>query len=89
MRVTKSIVFECGNVSLTVLLDDDFEKYGDGVGFFEVFGSKVCWDNLAYFEDLKFKKFKKDLDDEFKGREKEIYKAVKKLLKEAKKKGLL
>ena len=89
--MTRAVVLEHGNVQLTILVSEDLSMWRGGVGFFEVVGIKdICWDNLEYFSNLPFKKFKEDFRQEELGsfeelgyKLKDIYKSVKKLLKDA------
>ena len=89
--MTRAVVFEHGNVKLTILVSEDLSMWRGGVGFFEVVGIEdICWDNLEYFSNLPFKKFKEDfrqeeLDsfEELGYKLKDIYKSIKKLLKDA------
>ena len=89
--ITRAVALEHGNVKLTILVSEDLSMWRGGVGFFEVVGVKdICWDNLEYFSNLPFKKFKEDfrqeeLDsfEELGYKLKDIYKSIKKLLKDA------
>ena len=90
--ITRAVALEHGNVKLTILVSEDLSMWRGGVGFFEVVGVKdICWDNLEYFSNLPFKKFKEDFKQEELDRFeelgyklKDIYKSVNKLLKDAK-----
>lgn len=89
--MTRAVVLEHGNVKLTILVSEDLSMWRGGVGFFEVVGIRdICWDNLEYFSNLPFKKFKEDfrqeeLDsfEELGYKLKGVYKSIKKLLKDA------
>lgn len=89
--ITRAVALEHGNVKLTILVSEDLSIWRGGVGFFEVVGIRdICWDNLEYFSNLPFKKFKEDfrqedLDrfEELGYKLKDIYKSIKKLLKDA------
>lgn len=93
MEFTKSIRIEHGDVSLTIIVDDDLKKLNSECGYIEIMNTKVCWDNLPYFKSISRKELKKDCNNEekliLKGRYKKVLKTIKKLLKEAEKHGIL
>lgn len=96
-KINYTVELYLGDVALTICTDKKFKGGDKNFGFITVGGlindDKNCfWDNLDWFDGIKYKKFKEECEEELEDKGFnviETFYSIKRLIKRAKKQKLI